>query len=148
MLDRFLQEKAPELDGVFSTSSLMGLKSWRVTKYGQTLKLGKIHYTHDLGKSGKGAALHALQSYQGNAIIGHTHRMEVYYQGNARGEHHVGASFGWLGNFGDIDYRHSHMAKREWSHGFGVVSTHKSGIANVQAVPIVNGGCCVNGKHF
>ena len=86
-MQRYLWTRAPELPGLVSYEAAVGLKAsgWRVTDYGKMLRVGKMHFTHDLGKAGSGAAKQAMQDVQGNVVIGHTHRMEVYYAGNAKG---------------------------------------------------------------
>lgn len=128
-LHRYLCSKAPALHGLVSFESALNLKweGWQVTPYGRLLKVGKMHFTHDMGKAGSGAARHAMHALQGNIVIGHTHRMEVFYEGNAKGEKHVGATLGWLGDPDSIDYRHSALVRREWVHGWGSMELASNG---------------------
>lgn len=136
-LDRYIWDKAPALHGMVSYEKAMGLPgSWHVTPYGRLLKVGKMHFTHDMGKAGSGAARQAMHALQGNVVIGHTHRMETFYEGNAKGEQHVGATLGWLGDFDAIDYRHAALVRREWVHGFGSMLLHRNGNVQLSTHPI------------
>lgn len=150
-LDRYMANRAPELAGLpgHSVPELLRLKErgWRYTPYRQHTKLGKLYLTHEEGNAGPLAALKARDTFQGNVVIGHCHSMMVAYQGNARGDSHVGASFGWLGDVSRIDYMHRVKANR-WQTGFGVACIEPSGNVHLQAVPIINGRCCVFGKVY
>ena len=137
-LQRYLWTRAPELHGLVSYEAAVGLKAsgWRVTDYGKMLRVGKMHFTHDLGKAGSGAAKQAMQDVQGNVVIGHTHRMEVYYAGNAKGEQHVGATLGWLGDPATIEYRPDLLVKRQWTHGWGTMDLYKNGNVRLHTHPL------------
>lgn len=145
-LDRFIADKCPELFGLVSIRQLLRLeeRGWTWTPYRQALRVGHVHFTHDVGSAGKGAAAKARDLYAGNAVIGHVHRAEMSYAGNWRGEVHVGASFGWLGDPDKVDYLHRQAVAKSWTWGFGVGVHHvDSGAIHMQAVPIINGRCFV-----
>jgi hypothetical protein len=72
--------------------------------------------------------------------------MSVSYRGNARGKTHVGAMFGWLGDKTRIDYKHRLLANRHWMLGFGVGYLENDDTLHVQAVPIINYKCLLEGK--
>ena len=86
-LQRYLWTRAPELHGLVSYEGCRGLKAsgWRVTDYGKMLRVGQDALYPRPWQAGSGAAKQAMQDVQGNVVIGHTHRMEVYYAGNAKG---------------------------------------------------------------
>jgi len=64
------------------------------------------------------------------------------------GGYHVGASFGWLGDYRRIDYRHRMRACRDWVLGFGVGYLLPSGVVFVVPVPIINYSAVVEGQLF
>lgn len=153
-LSRFLADKAPELFGLVSVEELYGLeeRGWSFTPYKQSRTQGKVNVTHDCGNAGAFAHYKALDTFQGNIVIAHTHRLGVTYLGNAQGKSHVGAMFGWLGDVRAVDYMHRVQALRAWHLGFGVGYEEESGVAHLQAVPIINHGgrysCVLDGQLF
>lgn len=146
-LDRFLSTNAPPLFSMLRIEKLLNLKArgWRYTPYQRSLKIGKLHITHDEGTAGAQAHERARASFEGNAVIGHTHRMAVSYRGNAKGTAHVGAMFGWLGDLDRIDYMHRVRAQ-QWQHGFGLGYLLEDGTVHLQAVPIIQGRCVIEGR--
>lgn len=146
-LERFIHEKAPELDGLLEFRELIRVdeRGWKYTPYKHALKIGHLHVTHDEGNAGAYAHYRARATFETNVVIGHTHRMALHYQGNAQGVSHVGAMFGWLGDFEAIDYVHSAKA-RQWQHGFGVGLMESNGNVHLQACPIVDGRVSVFGE--
>jgi hypothetical protein len=87
-----------------------------------------------------------MNAFQGNVVIGHTHRMAYNVEGSARGKPHVGAMFGWLGDFDALDYCHRIRARRDWVHGFGIAYVEPSGNVHLQPCPIVEGKVLIEGK--
>ncbi len=146
-LARYLASNAPALYKMMNVADLFQLKEngWEYVPYKASIKLGKLNLTHDTGTAGQNAHRQSMNAFQGSVVIGHTHRMEFSVTGNADGPPQVGAMFGWLGSFDDIDYMHSIAAKRAWVHGFGIGFMEPSGVVHLQPVPIVNGKCCING---
>lgn len=147
-LARYLAKKAPELFTTIKVEQLFGLREggWQYVPYKQYAKIGKLHLTHDVGKAGSGAHANALGAFQGNTVIGHTHRFGYVVEGTVRGEAHLGAMVGWLGDFDKVDYMHAAKARREWVHGFGLLYVEKSGCVHLSPIPIVNGKVVVEGK--
>lgn len=149
--DRYLAEKAPELAELpgMNVPDMFGLKArgWKYTPYKDDVKVGKLWLTHDEGTAGPLAAIRARGTYEGNVVIGHCHAMTVSYKGNARGESHVGASLGWLGDPKSVDYMHRVKACA-WQSGFGVAVMEPNGVVHLQAVPIVKGKCFVFGALY
>ena len=147
-LERFIAKKAPELDGLLDIADMLCLHRWTsVTPYNETLKLGKLNITHDVGKAGQNAHRSAAQSYMASAIIGHTHRMAYDVIGRQAGPPVVAAMFGWLGDYRKVEYLHRAEAKR-WPLGFGIGRMEDSGVVHVTPVPIVNYRAVVEGVLY
>lgn len=145
---RYIQERAAALFDLHTIPELFRLKErgWLFTPYKQHTTIGKLHLTHDAGKAGKTAHVDAMNAFQGNVVIGHTHRLAWTVEGNVQGKPHVGCMLGWLGDVEQVDYMHKVRAARDWAHGFGVAYVEPDGCVHVVPVPIVNGRVCVEGK--
>lgn len=146
-LEKLLADKAPALyeEVIDKTHSPEG---WEIVEYMESTYIGKLHITHDLGYSGMQSTQQSLSACGDNIIIGHNHNMTYVVRGNAKGECHVGASFGWLGDYRRIDYRHRMRARRDWVLGFGVGYVLPSGVVFVVPVPIINYSAVVEGRLF
>lgn len=149
-LDRYIEDKAPEMDGIVSTNQLLRLTEhgWKVTPYKDHTQVGKVYVTHDLGKAGANAVKDAMTSYQDNVVIGHLHRSIYLVEGNAKGVPHVAACFGWLGDMNKVDYMYKVKANRDWALGFGMGYLRANGFVYLQPIPIVSYSCVVEGTLF
>lgn len=150
-LQRYLQDKAPELFSFISVPELLGLKKrgWKYVPYRKGMKLGKLHLTHDVGAAGRYAVYKCLDTYQHSIVTGHTHRLAYIVEGNAVGEFKLSAQFGWLGDAEQVDYMQQAKVNKDWALGFGIgYLDPKTGIVYLQPVPIINYSCVVNGKIF
>ncbi len=147
-LDRYLQEKAPELFNYMRLEKILKLKElgWKYIPYKSHYTLGRLFLTHDTGTAGKYAHYKAQDDFQGNVVIGHTHRMGYAIIGNAKGKAHVCAQLGWLGDVDQIDYMHKVKAQKDWAHGFGLGYMEANGNVHVQPVPIIDGKVVVEGR--
>jgi len=123
-------------------------RKWDFVDYKQHYKLGKLHITHDCGKSNATSHMDAEATFQGNAVIGHSHKLGYSVRGNMKGEQHVGAMFGWLGDPKEAEYMFYAKALREWSHGFGIGYLDNEENVYLVPVPIFNGKCLVEGKLY
>lgn len=146
-LDRYIDDNCPDLAGILSVRELLGYQKWTWVPYREHIRIGKVYFTHDVGHAGAGATRQTQAAFEGNVVIGHTHRMDYLIKGNAVGKAHVGASFGWLGDPKQADYMYQIKVNREWSHGFGIGYLDTDTMFLVP-VPIVNGKCQVEGKVF
>jgi hypothetical protein len=146
-LERYLNEKAPELFGLISIPGLLMLKDrgWSYTPYGEAMRIGHMNFTHDEGSSGPTAHMRARETFGGNVVIGHCHSAGIHYSGTTRGKTHVGASFGWLGDVKEINYL-SRVKASKWTHGFGIGHKEANGTVHLQMIPIIDGRCVVNGQ--
>lgn len=148
-LERYLAQKAPELYNIISTPKILELDNigFKYVPYKQIYKIGKLGVTHDLGKAGRTAHLKALDDYQNNIVIFHTHRLGYAIEGDVEGNKHVGAMLGWLGDVEAVDYKHKAMAKKEWALGFGIgYLDTKTNFVYLAPIPIVDYTCVVEGK--
>lgn len=146
-LETLIWKQAPQLHSRVKIEKELRLKErgWSYTPYQESLRIGKLYLTHDEGNAGAQAHEKARSTFESNVVIGHTHRMATSYRGTAKGTSNVGAMFGWLGSVDKIDYVHKVKA-RQWQHGFGIGYLAKSGVVHLQAVPIVNWSCVIEGK--
>ena len=147
-LERYLSDKAPALFNSVKTERLFRLKErgWEYTPYKEYTKIGKLFLTHDAGKAGPNAHRDAMNAFQGNVVLGHTHRLAYAVEGSARGDAHVGAMFGWLGDADMCEYMFKIRAARDWALGFGVAYVEGNGNVHLTPVPIVNGCVVLEGK--
>jgi predicted phosphodiesterase len=150
-LERYLMDKAPELFDFISTPHILDLtkKGFKYIPYKQAYKIGKLNVTHDTGVAGRYAHYKSMDAFQHNVVIGHTHRLGYAVEGNAQGERHVTAMFGWLGDVEQVDYMNRIKAVRDWSLGFGIGYLNpKNGVVYLVPIPIINYTCCVEGKLY
>lgn len=150
-LQRYLQDRAPELFNVVDVPKLLHLKQhgWEYIPYKRDTKLGKMHFTHDVGVAGRNSVFKCLDTYQHSIVTGHSHRLAYVVEGNATGEFKLSAQFGWLGDSKSIDYMQCARVLKDWALGFGVgYLDPSSGYVYMTPVPIVKYTCVVNGKMF
>lgn len=148
-LERYIQEKAPELYGALSIAEKLRLKErgWETVGHKDDIRIGKVWITHDVGTAGRYNVFKTLDTYQSNIVTGHTHRLAYVVEGDATGQRKVSAQFGWLGDVGQIDYMHRVKAKREWTLGFGYgYIDSRTGYVYLVPVPIIKGTAVVEGK--
>lgn len=143
-IESLIEQQAPALHGMISLRKEMRIaeRGWHWTNYKQSLKLGRMLYSHDFGRSGVHAAYQGLSDIGGNICFGHTHKLGTSYRG-----HHTALNCGWLGDVGAVDYRHADIARREYQLGFGLVDEAPDGCVWPQAVAIVKGAAMVRGKR-
>lgn len=149
-LSRFVLKMAPELRTFVDWRDMLHLdkRGWRVTPYKESIQYGKLGFTHDVGRAGVNAARQSMLDMGASLVFGHTHRLQVHYQGQLRGDRHVGATLGWLGDPLAIDYRHRDSVTRDSIHAIGVVHMVATGNFWLQAIPIVRGRCVVDGVLY
>ncbi|HVG83200.1 MAG TPA: metallophosphoesterase [Vicinamibacterales bacterium] len=148
-LKRAVAERAPELDGMVRTlEEYVGVPERGIewVPYRRGVNIGRMLFTHDVGRCGVYAARQSLLDVGGNVCFGHSHRAAVAYQGTTKGEGHVSLNVGWLGSYDDIGYLHQVRARRDWQHAFAVIDLDETGCVWGQVIPIVNGGAMVRGQ--
>lgn len=137
-LRRFLWEKAPALGLVpaVSFAGLFGLQHYGFEwgDYGTVVDLGSLSVTHGsmVNKhSGQSARSH-FDKYGVSVMIGHTHRLGIYYRRNRAGIH-AAYENGCL-----CSLEPEYVQHPDWQNGFSVVHVDKGGMFNVQQIPIIN----------
>lgn len=72
-LDRYLANNARELDGLISVRSLLDIDElgFEWVPYKQSIQIGKMHYTHDIGRCGVNAARQSVLDFGNNITFGH-----------------------------------------------------------------------------
>jgi hypothetical protein len=149
-LSRHITRQAPELFQYVQYPKIQRLdeRGWQWVPYREHAKIGKIFVTHDLGEAGIYAHARARATMGGNVVIGHVHRMGIWYASTAEGTGHVSAAFGWLGDSTQAAYLPA--AKRAaWQLGFGLgYMEPDSGHVHLHAVPVVDYRCVVEGALF
>lgn len=149
-LARYVLAMAPELRTFVDWKDMLHLdkRRWTCTPYKASIQIGDLRLSHDFGRAGVNAARESVRDMGHSVAFGHTHRLQVHYQGLLNGKRHVGATLGWLGDPEAIDYRHKDAIRRDSVHGFGVVSVLPSGLFWLQAVPIVKNLAIVDGVVY
>ena len=150
-LERYLADRAPELNGMVSIAKAFRLKErgWTYTPYKAHTRIGKLYLTHDVGVAGRNAVFKALDTYQHSVATGHSHRLQYIVEGNAIGEYKVSCLFGWLGDARAVDYMHQVNVRKNWALGFGIgYHNPKNGVCYVTPIPIIKYTCVVNGQLF
>lgn len=149
-LERYLQDKAPQLYSMIKVEALFKLKQrgWAFTPYRNDVKIGKVYFTHDVGQGGRTAAHRTMDTYQHSIITGHSHRLAYVVESNATGTSMLSAQFGWLGDVHQVDYLHRIKAQKDWALGFGIGYIRSNGVMHLTPVPIVEYACVVEGKLF
>lgn len=150
-LERFVADKAPVLHGVVKSWDellRLGERGWEVIPYKQSLELGSLRITHDVGRAGVNSARASMMDTGANILFGHTHRLITHYQGQLYGNPHVGMTCGWLGDPDAIDYRHRDSVRRDSIHGFSVIHMLDDGTFWAQAIPIIEGRAVVDGVIY
>lgn len=150
-LQRYLQEKAPELYDMISVPELFRLKErgWEYVEYMQHARLGNLYLTHSGGGTGVGSARKAMDTFGHSVVSAHAHRMQYVVEGNAAGGAKVSTLFGWGGDINEIDYMERASAMRNWAQGFGVgYHDVRSGVVYLVPVPVVNGTVGFEGYHY
>lgn len=150
-LERYLKDKAPQLFNMVKLEKLLKLekRGWKFVPYKDDNRTGKMYETHDVGVAGRYAIYKSMELYQHNSITAHTHRMAYAIEGNASGEMHLAASFGWLGDAKMVDYAHRARVMRDCVLGFGLgYLDEETGNVFAVPVPIIRYQCVVNGKLY
>lgn len=149
-VDRYVLKLAPQVRSFIDWREALKLhrRGWQVVDYKESFCFGKMRLSHDVGRAGVNAARQSVTDVGENIVFGHTHQMQVVYQGTQTGSRHVGATLGWLGDAEKISYRHRDLVRRSWQLGLGVAHLLASGEFWLQAIPIVGGRCVIDGVVY
>jgi len=147
-LQRYLEDKAPELMPFIDIPRILGLeeRGWEWVPYKQSTQVGKLYVTHDVGTATRYTVFKVLDVFQSSVVSGHTHRLAYVVEGDATGAQQVSAQFGWLGDVSQVDYMHRVNALRHWALGFGTgLHDTTTGLVYLTPHPIVDYTVSVNG---
>lgn len=148
-LNRYIMDKAPELHGLLDIESALSLGElgWEFIPYGKSFLYGKLHITHDTGKSGMNAHRQSAAAHLGSTIIGHTHRMAYEVTGTFNGPPFLACMLGWLGDAETAGSYVHETGSAAWAKGFGVGYMEvDTGIVHVTPIPIINDRCMLEGE--
>jgi UDP-2,3-diacylglucosamine pyrophosphatase LpxH len=153
-LERFLNDKAPELFDCVNVPHLFKLKerkNWKFVEYGPEQKYkvlkSKLYARHEPLGGGANVANTTVTKCGGSVIFGHVHRIQEYQTVMIDGGNHRGITCGWLG-----DHRSEVMkyikGHHQWAQGFSVVTVLPDGTFYAQTIHIINYKCVYGGKVF
>jgi hypothetical protein len=133
---RRVQWQFPALQGMlmdFDEAFHMTDYGFKWKPYGGILQLGKLFVTHGsiVSKhSGQTARAH-FDKYGNSVLVGHTHRLGVFYRTNSRGMH-AAYENGCLCRLNP-----EYVQAPDWQQGLSVVHVLDNGFFNVQQVPVL-----------
>ena len=112
----------------------LGEHGFRWRPYGGAVMLGKLMVTHGMMVRTQSAASGRahFERFGTSVLIGHTHRLGVYYRTNVRGVH-AAYENGCLCSLTPEYAQHP-----DWQQGLSVVHVDTNGWYNVQQIPILN----------
>lgn len=139
-LQRFIFDKAPELHGMLENEDLLCPEGWTWVPYNTMHKIGKLYVTHTLGPCGDTASKKNMDAAGDNIVVGHSHRLSVFYGGTHCGKSHVGMSVGCGVDYDEVDYMPKPVARKNWQHGIGWARVMRSGDFFAFPVPAIDIG--------
>lgn len=148
-VDRYIDEH-PELDGLINVERGLCLDQRDINFVdcypgGQTLKIGKLHFTHGRYTGGNPCKKH-LDVFGVNIVFGHTHEVGIYSKVTwGKGKAISAYNLGCLCRY-DAGYLEG--APTNWQHAFGTVYIQRDGKFNLTIHNIFNGVCVVDGKRY
>lgn len=113
-------------------------------EYGGSLDLGKLMVTHGslVSKHSGQTGRNHMEKYGTSILVGHTHRLGVYYRRDVRGVHAAYEN----GCLCQLNPEYDHFPN--WQQGFSVVHVDEGGFFNVQQIPILNRKCFFYGNQM
>lgn len=149
-LERYIDEKCPELYGLVDLPSLLELEerhwSWTDYKPDQLVRVAgsKLFARHEpIGKD----ALATVKAAGKSIVYGHTHRAEQSQIVHIDGTTHIGLNVGWLGDKKHKAFQYV-KGHHQWTLGFGIANILDSGVFYLDQVRIFNYRTVYNGKLY
>lgn len=126
-------------------------RGWKVNKYKDIFKLGKLRVVHTLFDSGKGGggsggkhhSSKHLDVMGASTIYGHFHDIQCASKITPEKDAHMAFSNGCLC---DLNPEYLRNGPTNWSHGFAIVYTFPNGNFQVDLKRIVGGKVIVSGQ--
>ena len=150
-IERYIRDRAPAIFNMMKIDGILKLKErgWKYVPYKKSSKLGKLHFTHDVGSATRYSVFKCLDTFAASNATGHTHRFAYVVEGTATGDVKLSCQFGWGGDVEKVDYMHRVQAMKNWANGFGIFYLDEtSGIVYVVPVPVIKKTCMVGGKLY
>ena len=150
-LERFINNKAPELFGLVDIPELLQLNKWEYHSYRPTqlAQIGnsKLYARHTPLAGGTLPAHGSVVKAGCSVIFGHIHRDQHSHVVMANGDAHIGISVGWLGDKDHevFDYVAGH---HQWTLGFGIATIEPNGNFHIEAPRIIDYKCMANGTLY
>jgi hypothetical protein len=120
-------------------------RGYKVTKCGDILKMGKLHFYHGHHFAGINHTRNHLLRYGCNLMYGHHHDIQ-----QSSVTHVDGTKSAWsIGCLKDMSSDNNSWLggrKHNWSHGFAIVDFFDKGYFNVQPIVIQNGRTSLWGR--
>lgn len=123
-------------------------RGWKCHPYQKSVKIGKVHFVHDIGFSGKYTVQNNGAAFEASTVQGHVHSAGLVFFGSAAGDRHVSATLGWLGSDEGAKYMAPIKLTRHWQQAFGLMRVEPNGNSHVQVIPIINNRCVVDGVLY
>jgi hypothetical protein len=107
---------------------------WDYLPYKDYYKLGHLIVTHgQTYRSGVLASVRAeMQRYGGSVLMGHTHRLGMFYHTDLRGPH-VGWENGHMSDVNQLTW----IKHPDWQQGFSLVKVESNGLFHIQQLPLL-----------
>lgn len=121
------------------------VRGWKVVKYNDFIKLGKLNYTHGSYYNTHHAQQHA-RTYSQNVMYGHTHQVQVFTMPTpVRKLAFWAASIGCLA---DVNPEWQRGKPNAWDHAFAEVDYLPNGDFFPHIHRIINGKVLISGKLY
>lgn len=152
-LERYIQNKCPDLYGVTTTDKILELDllGYEYIPYGPNqgynVMGSSLIARHEPLSGGLHCAHGTVTKAMKSVIFGHTHRIQESQVVSIDGEYHRGISSGWLGDEKHpvFNYVKNH---HQWQQAFSVVTLLDDGTWFNQLVHIIDNKCLYNGFVF
>jgi predicted phosphodiesterase len=147
-LRRYEWKRIPQLadhpDLTFEGLFKLDQYGFKFLPYGSVYNLGKLMVTHGslVSKHSAISAKNHFDKYGTSVLVGHTHRLGVYYKRNVRGIHGAWEN-GCLCKLTPEYAQHP-----DWQQGFSVVNVWPGGRYSVQQLPILPGPSFMYGGEY
>jgi len=121
------------------------MKDVKFCRWNESIKIGKLHFTHGTYHNDAHAKKHAL-AYGSSVVYGHLHTVSSHtVTSRGSGQSHRATSLGCLCN---LNQGYLQNRPTGWSQGFGVAYFQDNGDFNLYPVDIIKGKCIFNGKLY
>ena len=145
-VEDFIKESPQIRQPVFGLDERLSLtkRGYKLYKYNDFIKLGKLKITHGIYTSQNHAKKH-LQEMGTSILYGHLHNIEVASKVTPESISHMAWANGCLC---DLNPEYLRNKPQNWNHGFAIVHVWGSGEFQVDLIRIQDGKCVVQGREI